>query len=74
MTDENIVLQFAEVLQNNPDHAYDFISQNYWKMSKDELRDIAKELLYGIYASAMFKVEQDKLLEDVAIELKELYM
>jgi hypothetical protein len=64
--------KFIEVLENNPDSAYDYISNNYYKMSKDELRDIAKELLYVIYDKTT-KTEQKLMLSNVAEELKSFY-
>lgn len=63
--------EFIEVLKNNPNHAYDYISNNYYKMSKDELKDIAKELLYAIYTTN--KTEHDEMLKSVGDELTELY-
>ena len=64
--------EFIEVLENNPNGAYDFICNNYYKMSKDELGDIAKELLYAMY-DKMTPKEHDKALADVAEELKSFY-
>ena len=64
--------EFIEVLKNNPEKAYDFICNNYYKMSKDELKDITKELLYAVYSNTN-KVEHNKILEDVAIELEDSY-
>lgn len=68
----NIMKEFIELLENNPDKAYDFISNNYYKMSKDELKDIAKELLYAMY-DKMTKEEHNEALADVAEELKSFY-
>lgn len=59
---------FIEVLKNNPNAAYDHLTSNYYKMSKEELKDIAKELLYSIYENVL-KEEHDKILKDVAEEL-----
>lgn len=28
---------------------YEFVTQNYWKMTKEELRDICKELSFALY-------------------------
>ena len=67
-----IMAQFTEVLKKNPDHAYDFISNNYWKMDKAELVSIVKELLYGIH-QCVTKAEHDEILENVGIELDEQY-
>ena len=64
--------QFTEVLKNNPDHAYDFIGQNYWKMSKDELTNIVKELLFGV-KEYVYKQEYKDIMENVAVELDEQY-
>ena len=57
-----------EVLEKNPNGAYDYIANNYYKMSKEELRDFAKELLYAIHTNTTEK-EHDKILNDVAEEL-----
>jgi 20S proteasome alpha/beta subunit len=64
--------EFIELLENNPEKAFDFISNEYYKMSKDELKDIAKELLYAMY-DKMTKEEHDMALADVAEELKGTY-
>ena len=64
--------QFTEVLRNNPDHAYDFISSNYYKMSKNELANIIKELVYGV-KEYVYKSEYKEIMEDVGIELDESY-
>jgi helix-turn-helix protein len=64
--------EFIEVLKNNPNGAYDYICNNYHKMSKEELKDIAKELLYAVYDNVT-KAEHNEILEDVANELEETY-
>lgn len=66
---ENIMKDFVEVLKNNPSHAYDFIANNYYKMSKEELASVAKELLYAIYW--FHKEEEAEILESVSIELED---
>ena len=65
--------EFIDVLKNNPNHAYDFICNNYYKMSKDELKDIAKELLFAIYDNVINTAEHDKIMNDVAMELESFY-
>lgn len=66
--------QFVKVLKENPNHAYDFIANNYHKYSKTELADIAKELLYTIYANTPFEKElHDRMLDEVADNLAEDY-
>ena len=61
---------FVQVLKNNPNGAYDYIANNYYKMSVEELKDIAKELLYAIHTNVT-KAEHDKILSDTAEELTE---
>jgi hypothetical protein len=65
--------EFIEILKNNPNEAYDYISNNYYKMSKDELRDIAKELLFAIYDNVINTEEHDKIMNNVAEELENYY-
>lgn len=74
MSNESIstMAQFTEILRNNPDGAYDFIANNYWKMSKEEIVSITKELMYAIHSNVT-KVEHDAIMLDVAIELDEQY-
>ena len=64
--------EFTEVLRNNPDHAYDFIGQNWHKMRSEELATIVKELLYGV-KDFVYKREYREIMEGVAIELDEQY-
>lgn len=66
------MLELINVLKNNPDNAYDFICNNYYNMSKEELKDVIKELLYAIHTNTD-KAEHNKILNDVATELAENY-
>ena len=51
------------------DGIYEYITQNYWKMEKEELRDVCKELSFALYHHDR---ELLKELEKEAInELKE---
>ena len=74
---ENIMSQFVEILRNNPNKAYDFIANTYWNMSKSELADIIKELLYAIYYEAEYGLivfaDHDKILANAADELADMY-
>jgi len=67
-----VIKEFIEVLKNNPDGAYDFICNNYYKMSKDELKDITKELLFAVHDNVT-KAEHNKILNDVGEELENTY-
>jgi hypothetical protein len=67
----NAMAEFTEIMRCNPMKAYDFISNNYYRFTKDELAAIIKELLYGIRNDC--KSEMNMLLEDVAFELDEQY-
>lgn len=64
--------EFVNVLENNPNGAYDFICNNYYKMSKEDLQKVAKELLYAIHSNTN-KEKHDKILNDVAVEIIENY-
>ena len=63
--------EFIDVLKNQPDEAYDYISNNYGKFSKDELVSITKELLYSINVNV--PREQDEILDYAADELCNWY-
>lgn len=65
--------QFINVLKSNPNYAYDFLCENYYTMTKDELKNIAKELLFAIYENTD-KAEHDEILYDVATELEDCYI
>jgi 20S proteasome alpha/beta subunit len=65
--------EFIEVLKNNPNGAYDFICNNYYKMTKEELKDITKELLYAVYDNVS-KAEHNEILANVAVELEDFYL
>ena len=75
-TMENM-MEFIEILRNNPDKAFDYIANNGWKFDKSELVNITKELLYGIYAEAehglIVQADHDRILERAADELEEQY-
>lgn len=66
---ENIMKDFIEVLKSNPNHAYDFIANNYYKFSKEELASVTKELLYAIHY--FNKVEEAEILASVGVELED---
>lgn len=63
---------FIKELENNPNGAYDYICNNYYKFSKEELKDIIKELLYTVYDN-MTEKEHNDIMSKVAEELKEAY-
>ena len=58
---ENMKEAFLKAIEEN--RAYDFVAQNYYKMSDEELKDIALEALYAVIES--------NDLESVADELKD---
>lgn len=40
-------MEYEEILKGiQKDGAYDFIVNNYWKLSNENLKDIAKEAIY----------------------------
>ena len=68
---DEIMVQFVEILKNDPNYAYDFIAQNYWNMDKEELANIVKELLYAIHS--FNKMEEAEILESIGNELEDIY-
>lgn len=64
--------EFIGILERNPSAAYDFVCNNYYRMSKEELKDATKELLFVIHAM-MDEKEHDKALSYVAEELRNTY-
>jgi hypothetical protein len=76
--DDNTVamMEFTEVLKNEPKKAYDYISNNAYRFTKDGLSDIIKELLYSLnyhIGNNFYGDLQAEILEDVQIELDEQY-
>ena len=55
------MLEFIEVLKSNPKNAYDFIANNYYKLSKHELSEVVKELLFALYETTTLKEHNDIL-------------
>ena len=68
----DIMKSFIKELENNPNGAYDYICNNYYKFNKEELKDIIKELLYAVYDN-MTEKEHNDIMSKVAEELKEAY-
>jgi uncharacterized tellurite resistance protein B-like protein len=58
---ENMKEEFLKAIEEG--RAYDFVAQNYYKMSDEELKDIALEALYAVIES--------NDLESVADELRD---
>lgn len=74
--DTKIMMEFTEILKNEPQHAYDFICSNYYILSKDKLAEIIKELLYSLHYHTDNNFYGDlynDILTDVQIELDETY-
>lgn len=75
---ENIkaMMEFTEVLKNEPDKAYDFFTVNAYRFEKTDLENILKEILcslnYHINNNFYGKLLGD-ILGDVQIELDEDY-
>ena len=68
--ENSLMKQFVEILRNDHDTAFDFLADNAWKFSKDELRNISKELVYGIYMHVR-DMDQNSVFETVAEELED---
>lgn len=68
----DVMKEFIDVLKSNPNGAYDYICNNYHEMSKEELKNIVKELLYAVYDNVT-DAEHDEILMDTATELEDFY-
>ncbi len=70
------MMDFTEVMKNEPEKAYDFISCNIYRFTKEGLADILKEILYSIahHTNNGFYGDLYKdILSDAQIELDENY-
>lgn len=70
------MMEFTEILKNEPKKAYDYISNNSHCFRKDDVVNILKEVLYSIkyYTDCRFYGDLYKnILGDVQIELDEKY-
>lgn len=78
--EKNIIMeQFIESLvENGGENSYDFICNNYHTMSKSELADIIKELLFALYQARksgyIMNVDEKTILANAGRELTELYI
>ena len=64
--------KFIEVLKNNPKHTYDYICNNYYNYSKEELKDILKEFVYfSMYHTTK---EVDTTISEKVVEELENYL
>lgn len=65
--------QFIKALKDN--RGFDFLTDynQYSELSKDELRDIAKELIYAIENTGLLQSEITEIYETAEEHLTELY-
>ena len=66
---------FIKILKEDTNSAYDYISNNYYRMDKGELGDIIKELLFAVYT---YSIRDDglaeyRILNDVLTNLTDIY-
>lgn len=65
-------MEIKEIIEGvKKEGIFDFIVNNYWKLSKEDLGDVAKELDYAIY-SMYPKNEYDKIVNEFCKNLEEL--
>lgn len=56
--------EFLNAVKNNPDHAYDYIAQHYYEMSKFDLRTILLEYIFGLSKNWSEAEVIESLVED----------
>jgi len=70
------MMDFTEVLKNEPQKAYDFISCNAYRFTHEGLTEILKEILYSVHyhvGGSFYGSLYNEILGDVQIELDENY-
>ena len=72
----NAIMEFTEILKNEPEKAYDFIVCNSYRFKKEELCNILKELLQSMQYhinNSFYGDLYKNILGDAQIELDENY-
>ena len=69
MDKKNLLEQLKEAVSNH--NIYDFIANNYWKMSKEELKDIILELDFTIYSVVKNETLKNSIYEELDENLAE---
>ncbi len=66
---------FIKILKDDTNKAYDYISNNYYRMDKGELSDIIKELLFAVYSYSIRDdaLAESTILNDVLVNLTDMY-
>lgn len=68
--------EFTKILRENPNGAYDFVSENYNEFDKTELVNIIKELLYNVgicVGSSAYSLIYKGIHDYTADSLDEMY-
>ena len=47
--EKSTLYELKDILNNNRGNLFDFICNNYWKLSKEELKDLCKEAFALLY-------------------------
>lgn len=70
------VMEFTEVLKNEPEKAFDFITCNAYRFEKGDVVNILKELLYSLkyhVGSSFYGSLYADILSDVQTKIDEEY-
>ena len=67
---ENFMKEFIEIIRYNPDVAFGFVCNNMHAMSKKDMENIIKELVFAIVESP----DKEYIFDNVANELEEIMM
>lgn len=68
----NCMMEFTEILKNEPEEACDYIRTHYSMMQSDDIVNILCELLCGM-KNGCYHPQYEQIMEDVQIELDEHY-
>lgn len=66
------MMEFTEILKNNPSKAMEYIEANSYRMQKDDIANILKEVLRGMNIGC-YHPQYEQIMMDIQIELDEQY-
>lgn len=64
--------ELIKVLKESPNKAFDFVAANFWRFTKEDLKQVLLELMYAVYHLSSESVH-DKIMESCANSLDDIY-
>lgn len=66
------MMEFTEILKNNPSKAAKYIELNSYRMQKEDIANILKEVLHGMEIGC-YHPQYEQIMIDIQVELDEQY-